>query len=64
MIQKTKPWKFSTGAKSLAGKKISSKNALKHGYRSADAIADQMAAVLVAALLITFIASIEVSGKK
>ena len=41
MIQKWKPWNSSTGAKTLAGKVRSSQNALKHGFRSAEAIADQ-----------------------
>ena len=41
MIQKWKPWKSSTGAKTPFGKARSSKNALKHGFRSAEAIANQ-----------------------
>ncbi len=30
------PWQKSTGAKSVEGKQVVSKNALKHGMRSAD----------------------------
>ena len=41
LIQKWKPWKSSTGAKTLEGKARSSQNALKHGFRSAEAIATQ-----------------------
>ena len=41
LIQKWKPWKSSTGAKTPTGKARSSQNALKHGFRSAEAIANQ-----------------------
>ncbi len=41
LIQKWKPWKSSTGAKSPEGKVRSSQNALKHGFRSAKVIANQ-----------------------
>ena len=41
IIRKTKLWNHSTGAKTIEGKKASSVNALKHGFRSADAIVIQ-----------------------
>jgi hypothetical protein len=41
LIQKWKPWKSSTGAKTTEGKARSSQNALKHGFRSESAIANQ-----------------------
>lgn len=41
LIQKWKPWKSSTGAKTPEGKVRSSQNALKHGFRSSEAIASQ-----------------------
>jgi len=37
-IHEVKPWLHSTGAKTEAGKLISSQNALKHGLRSADPV--------------------------
>jgi hypothetical protein len=33
-IRRQKPWRLSTGPKTAAGKKITSQNAMKHGYRS------------------------------
>ncbi len=36
-IQDWKPWSLSTGPKSAEGKKICSRNALRHGYRSSGA---------------------------
>ena len=41
LIQKWKPWKSSTGAKTPEGKARSSQNALKHGFRSKEAISAQ-----------------------
>jgi hypothetical protein len=36
MIKNWKPWEHSTGAKTEAGKKFSTMNALKHGWYSAE----------------------------
>ncbi len=36
-IKRWQPWSLSTGPRSAEGKKICSRNALKHGYRSAGA---------------------------
>ena len=33
-IRQQKPWHFSTGPRTIAGKRISSQNGMKHGYRS------------------------------
>ena len=38
LIQKWQPWRSSTGAKTAYGKARSSQNALKHGFRSREAI--------------------------
>ena len=42
LIRNWKPWKLA-GVKSDAGKKISSKNALKHGFYTREAIAQRSA---------------------
>jgi len=36
LIRKTRPWKRASGPKTKAGKAASSRNALKHGLRSAE----------------------------
>ena len=41
LIKTWKPWEQSTGAQTEAGKLASSQNALKHGGRSAGAIAER-----------------------
>jgi hypothetical protein len=33
-IRQQKPWRFSTGPVTAAGRKIAARNAVKHGYRS------------------------------
>jgi hypothetical protein len=33
-IRRHKPWRFSTGPKTVAGRAISAQNGMKHGYRS------------------------------
>ena len=40
-IRKFKPWLKSTGPKTPTGKSISSQNALQHGLRSAEFLADR-----------------------
>lgn len=35
-IRKTKPWKRATGAKTVEGKQVVSRNAYRHGFRSED----------------------------
>ena len=39
MIRNWKPWERSTGARTLAGKAKSAKNAIKHGMKSAASLA-------------------------
>lgn len=41
LIQQQQPWKHSTGPRTAAGKAKVSRNAQKHGLRSADAIEAQ-----------------------
>ncbi len=48
LIQKWKPWKSSTGAKTSEGKARSSQNALKHGFRSSEAIGSASARSAIA----------------
>jgi hypothetical protein len=40
LIRKWRPWESSTGPKTARGKAAVSRNAWKHGYRSAKAIAE------------------------
>jgi len=42
-VQKTRPWEKSTGPCTDEGKRIASRNALKHGLRSAKKIAEERA---------------------
>ena len=39
-IQSWQPWKQSTGPRSVAGKALVARNALKHGGRSADTLSE------------------------
>jgi hypothetical protein len=41
LIRSWKPWKRSTGPSTKAGKSSASRNALKHGMRSAEWIAEE-----------------------
>lgn len=42
-IQAWKPWKKSTGPRSVNGKALVARNAVKHGWRSADTQAEMKA---------------------
>ena len=48
LIQNWKPWKNSTGPRTVQGRAISSMNALKHGMRSAEVRATESAIAMLA----------------